>query len=149
MRSKATAELTIECDELWSFVQKKDNKQWIWIALDVQTRQVIAFHVGRRDKEAAKQLWQKIPQVYQQNADFYSDLYDSYVGVIPKTQHFRVIKQSGLTNHIERFNNTLRHRVSRLVRDSLAFSKTVENHINAIAYFICDYNLTINLALHV
>jgi insertion element IS1 protein InsB len=108
------------------------------------TRQVIAFHVGRRDKEAAQQLWQKIPQLYQQHADFYTDLYESYVDVIPKTQHHRVIKQSGLTNHIERFNNTLRQRVSRLVRDSLAFSKNIENHVNAIAYFICQYNLTKN-----
>jgi IS1 family transposase len=142
--------LEIEADEMWSFVQKKDNKQWIWIALDVQTRQVIAFHVGSRDKEAARQLWQKIPPVYQQHADFYTDLYESYVDVIPKAQHRRVIKQSGLTNHIERFNNTLRQRVSRLVRDSLAFSKKIENHINAIAYFICHYNLTQNeSALHV
>ncbi|MDQ7031056.1 MAG: hypothetical protein Q9O62_15430 [Ardenticatenia bacterium] len=23
----------LELDELWSFVQKKDNKRWIWIAL--------------------------------------------------------------------------------------------------------------------
>lgn len=125
--------LAVEMDEMWSFVQNKDNKQWIWIALDVETRQVIAFYVGSRDREAAKQLWQKIPQNYQQQADFYTDLYESYVDVIPEKQHHRVIKQSGLTNHIERFNNTLRQRVSRLVRDSLAFSKNLENHINAIA----------------
>ncbi|MGZ8237947.1 MAG: hypothetical protein ACXWTY_08770 [Methylobacter sp.] len=30
---------------MWSFVGNKDNKQWIWIALDVGTRQVIVFHV--------------------------------------------------------------------------------------------------------
>jgi IS1 family transposase len=43
---------------------------------------------------------------------------------------------------IERFNNTLRQRVSRLVRSTLAFSKKVENHIGAIRYFISHYNLT-------
>ena len=46
------------------------------------------------------------------------------------------------TNHIERFNNTLRQRVSRLVRSALSFSKTLANHIGAIKYFICHYNLT-------
>jgi transposase-like protein len=46
------------------------------------------------------------------------------------------------TNHIERFNNTLRQRDSRLVRSTLAFSKKVDNHIGAIRYFICHYNLT-------
>jgi insertion element IS1 protein InsB len=43
--------------------------------------------------------------------------------------------------HIERFNNTLRQRVSRLVRETLSFSKTLANHIGAIKYFICHYNL--------
>jgi IS1 family transposase len=51
------------------------------------------------------------------------------------------------TNHIERFNNTLRQRVSRLVRDTLAFSKKLANHIGAIKYFICHYNLTKAAAL--
>lgn len=29
-----------------------------------------------------------------------------------------------------------------LVRPTLSFSKTLENHIGAIRYFICHYNLT-------
>jgi len=43
---------------------------------------------------------------------------------------------------MERFNNTLRQRVSRLVRSAWSFSKTLANHIGAIKYFICHYNLT-------
>jgi IS1 family transposase len=46
------------------------------------------------------------------------------------------------TNHVERFNNTLRQRVSRLVRETLSFSKKLANHIGAIKYFICHYSLT-------
>ncbi len=53
-----------------------------------------------------------------------------------------VIKLARKTNHIERFNNTLRQRVSRLVREALAFSKKLVNHIGAIKLFICHYNLT-------
>jgi insertion element IS1 protein InsB len=45
------------------------------------------------------------------------------------------------TNHIERFNNTLRQRVARLVRDALSFSKKLANHIGAIKLFSCHYNL--------
>ena len=40
--------LEVEADELASFVQKKSNKQWVWIAMDAKTRQIIAFHVGDR-----------------------------------------------------------------------------------------------------
>jgi insertion element IS1 protein InsB len=46
------------------------------------------------------------------------------------------------TNHIERFTNALPQRVSRLVRDTRAFSKKLANHIGAINYCICHDNLT-------
>jgi hypothetical protein len=59
---------------------------------------------------------------------------------LPLFRHQRVGKDSGLTNHIERFNNTLRQRISRLVRKTLSFSKKLENHIGAIWYFIHHYN---------
>jgi insertion element IS1 protein InsB len=36
--------LEVEADEMASFVPKKANKQWIWIAMDATTRQVMAFH---------------------------------------------------------------------------------------------------------
>jgi IS1 family transposase len=48
--------------------------------------------------------------------------------VIPAAQHNAISKLARKTNHIERFNNTLRQRVSRLVRDALSFSKKLANH---------------------
>jgi insertion element IS1 protein InsB len=125
-----------------SFVQKKANKQRIWIAMDATTRQVIAFHVGDRSRRSAKRLWAKIPETYRRHATFYTDQYVVYEGVIPAAQHRAISTLARKTNHIERFNNTLRQRVSRLVREALSFSKTLANHIGAIKLFICHYNLT-------
>jgi insertion element IS1 protein InsB len=133
--------LEVEADEMASFVQQKANKQWIWIAMDAKTRQVIAFHVGNRSRKSAKRLWAKIPLAYRQHATFYTDQYVVYEGVIPAAQHRAISKLARKTNHIERFNNTLRQRVSRLVRETLSFSKKLSNHIGAIKYFICYYNL--------
>jgi insertion element IS1 protein InsB len=141
--------LEVEADEMWSFVKQKANKQWVWIAMDKQTRQIIAFHVGDRSYTSAKQLWANLPAVYREQATFYTDQYAVYTGVIPAAQHKAITKQARKTNHIERFNNTLRQRVSRLVRDTLAFSKKLANHIGAIKYFICHYNLTRAAALPV
>ena len=62
-------------------------------------------------------------------------------GVIPAERHKAITKKARKANHIERFKNTLRQRLSRLVRDTLSFSKKVENHIGAIKFFICHYNL--------
>jgi insertion element IS1 protein InsB len=53
------------------------------------------------------------------------------------------------TNHIERFNCTLRQRVSRLVRSALSFSKKLDHHIGAIKFFLCHYNLEVTAALPV
>jgi insertion element IS1 protein InsB len=64
--------LEVEADEMASFVQKKANKQWIWIAIDAQSRQMIAFYVGDRSRRSAKRLWAKIPEVYRQHATFYT-----------------------------------------------------------------------------
>jgi len=52
-------------------------------------------------------------------------------------------KETGKPSDIERFNNTLRQRVSRLLRKTLSFSKSLENHIGAIWYFIHDYNASL------
>src|SRR5689334_19479085 len=35
--------LEAEADELWSFVDKKADKQWLWLALDVRSHQVLLF----------------------------------------------------------------------------------------------------------
>ena len=134
--------LEVEADEMSSFVQKKANKQWIWLAMDTTTRQIIAFHIGDRSRTSARRLWAKVPEVYRQQAMFYTDQYVVYEGVIPAAQHKAITKLARRTNHVERFNNTLRQRVSRLVRGTLSFSKKLANHIGAIKYFICHYNLT-------
>lgn len=132
--------LKAEVDELWSFVGTRSNKQWLWLAFDSESRQVIAFFVGDRSRESARQLWRRIPRSYREQATFYSDDWEAYKGVIPEAQHQVCGKESGLTSGIERFNCTLRQRISRLVRKALSFSKKMANHIGAIKYFICDYN---------
>ena len=139
--------LEAELDELWSFVGKKANRYWVWIAMDASTRQVIAFHVGDRSQDSAEQLWANIPAVYREQAIFYTDQYTVSKGVIPPAQHRAITKLARKTNHVERFNCTLRQRVSRRVRATLSFSKNLANHIGAIKYFICDYNLTKGAAL--
>lgn len=133
-------QLILECDELWSFVGRKDHQQWLWIALEKLTRKVVAAVVGDRSRTSAQKLWNRIPVEYQKKAIFYTDFWEPYVDVIPKNLHRAVGKETGKTAHIERFNNTLRQRVSRLVRKSLSFSKKLMNHVAAIFKFLHHYN---------
>jgi len=145
VRPKKRGRLTIQCDELWSFVDNKGNKQWVWLALDVETREIVGVYIGARDEAAARKLWESLPAVYRQCAVAYTDFWAAYGAVLPSKRHRAVGKETGLTSYIERFNNTLRQRVSRLVRKTLSFSKSLENHIGAIWYFIHHYNASLPL----
>lgn len=132
--------LTIQCDEMWSFVANKKNKQWVWLALDTTTQEIVGVYVGARSLQGAEGLWQSLPSIYRQCAVCYTDFWSAYEQIFPASRHKAVSKKSGKTNFIERFNCTLRQRVSRLVRETLSFSKKLENHIGAIWYFIHHYN---------
>lgn len=60
----------LELDELWSFVFKKANKVWIWIALCRKTRQVVVRAVGDRSKETCLELWNNVPDEYRKGHCF-------------------------------------------------------------------------------
>jgi len=49
---KAKGKLTVQMDELWSFVDNKGNKQWVWLAIDADTREVIGCYIGGKRSHA-------------------------------------------------------------------------------------------------
>jgi len=87
-------------------------------------------------------LWESIPAAFRAQALFCTDFWEAYNAVIPDAQHHGGGKDVGFVNHLERFNGTLRQRCSGLVRLTLSFSKSIDNHVGAIKYFICHYNKT-------
>lgn len=137
---KQKGKLIIECDELWSFVSSKKHVYYVWLAVDALTKEIVGCYIGDRTRESANKLWNSIPEIYRQCAVVYTDFWQAYEKVIPNKRHRAVGKETGLTNHVERLNNTFRQRISRLARKSLSFSKKLENHVGAIWYFIHDYN---------
>lgn len=141
--SKKKGRLTIQCDEMWSFVGSKGNKQWIWLAIDQDSKEIVGVYIGSRDLSGAEGLWKSLPPVYRQCAVCYTDFWSAYETIFPTKRHKAVGKETGKTSHIERFNCTMRQRISRLVRKTLSFSKKLENHIGAIWNFIHHYNLEI------
>src|SRR5215216_6867799 len=141
----ASATLALELDELWSFVRKRANKRWIWIALCRATRQVVAYVVGDRSRATCEKLWQQIPAVYR-SAHCYSDFWEAYQLVIPAEQHTAAGKETRFTAHVERWNNTLRQRVGRFVRKSLSFSKSDTMHELCLRLFLHDYNKSLALS---
>lgn len=133
--------LCLEADEMWSFVERKSNKQWIWLVLERRTGQIVVLHIGDRSQTSAAALWAKLPPEIRANALVLTDNWEAYALAIPPEQHVGCSKQSGQTSIIEGFNCRLRQRVSRLVRKTTSFSKNEANHLGAIKYFLSHSNL--------
>ena len=137
----AQASDVLELDEMWSFVLKKQNKRWLWTAICRRTRQIVAYVIGDRSEATCRQLWQSIPAGYK-HCRTYSDFWEAYRNVFPAETHQSLGKECGQTNHMERWNNTLRQWNARYTRKTLSFSKKDFYHDLVTRIFIVRYNLT-------
>lgn len=59
-----------ELDEQWSFVGNKENQQWLWLVFHSATRQVLAMHIGKRNKASAEALLAKLPEDLKKKPSF-------------------------------------------------------------------------------
>ena len=137
--TEPTGSPTLELDELWSFVHSKREPAWVWVALDRDTRQVVAATLGDRSQESCQFLWGQIPPAWQA-ATCYSDFWEAYRVVVPAGQHRAVGKETAQTAHIDRFNNTPRQRLGQFVRKTLSFSKCDLMHDARLQLFLHRYN---------
>ena len=120
------------------------NKRWVWIALCRRTRQVVSYFIGDRSEKSCWRLWSWIPRAYH-HCQTYSDFWETYqtvFGTLGKAHH-SVGKESGETAHVKRWNNTLRQRLSRFVRQTLSFSKFDMYHEITLRVYLHDYNLSL------
>jgi len=108
---------------MWSFVFSKANRRWLWLALDHQTRVVLAYTFGKRKDEVFR-TFQKLLKPFSITM-FYTDDWGSYSRNLSADSH--IISKKN-TQAIERKNLTLRTHVKRLCRKTICFSKSVEMH---------------------
>jgi insertion element IS1 protein InsB len=57
---------------MWSYVGGRRDVWWIWVALDAETRQVVAMVAGDRSEDTARRLWETLPDEYRSGATVYS-----------------------------------------------------------------------------
>jgi insertion element IS1 protein InsB len=134
----------LELDGLWSFVGSKAEQRWLWLALCRRTRQVVAFYLGDRSERSENSvigLWLALPDDYRPLPSF-SNRWEAYRHVFDLRKHQLVEKNTGATTHVERWFNTLRQRLGRFTRKTLAFSKRDELHAGLLHLFIYHYNLS-------
>jgi IS1 family transposase len=140
----ARADDVLELDEVCGYVGKRANKVWTWTALCRRTRQVVAYVNGDRSEATCRVLWGRIPEAYR-NCRTFSDFWKAYASVFSEESHQSVGKDTGETAHMERWNNTLRQRVGRMVRKTLSFSKCATWHDGMIHWFVVTYNSSLSV----
>ena len=124
-----------EVDELRSFVFRSKDKVWVWIAMNRETREIVASACGDRSENTCRILWDRVPSAYKETIVF-SDYWGVYRAVIPSEQQRPVGKETGETAHIERWNNTLREQLARFLRETFSFSKCIKMHEMFLKLFI-------------
>ena len=135
----------LELDEMWTFVGRKKRKVWLWLAVERHRRRVVAWVLGDRSAATARRLWAQLPAYWRgPRCWYFTDLWESYVGVLPRWQHRRSPKGSGGTSIVEAINCSLRQRCGVLVRKSCSFSKSLVMHTARIKIVIDNYNITLN-----
>ncbi len=127
------------------FVLKKRNKRWLWTVMCRRTRQIISFAIGDRSERTCQRVWKRVPEEYR-GCVSYSDFWEAYQKVLPDETHRPVGKDSGQTNHMERWYCTLRQHQARYVRKTLSFSKKDTFHHMVTKWYIVDHNLAIKNA---
>lgn len=108
-----------ELDEMRTYVGRKKNPIWVIMAVSRTTRQIVDMQVGYRTKRTLKIVTDKL--LLLEPRSVYTDGLKEYRYLMPS--HIHRVKAYG-TNHIERFNLTLRTHLARLTRRSICFSKS-------------------------
>ena len=161
----------LELDETWSFVRKKQKNlqagdpaeygdTYLWLAIEVHTKLIVSYLVGKRDGESAMMFLDDIrrrvinrPQITTDAFAPYADAVYAAFGsdgvdyVMQNKQAGEYTTQLGnpdldqvTTNHVERFNLTVRTQLRRHTRRTNAHSQKLDHHRAAIALLIAHYN---------
>ena len=129
-----------EMDEMWSFVQKKEQQRWLWHAIDHQSGSVLAYVLGTHTDTVFLQLKQLLAPCG--ISRFSTDDWGTYQRHLNPEPH-EIGKAN--TQKIERKHLTLRTRIKRLARKTLCFSKSVRMHDMVIGLFVNRYEFGLQI----
>ena len=110
-----------DLDELQTFVGNKQNKLWIWTAVNHFQAGILAWVIGDRSAKTFQPLWLTLKCF---RCFFYvTDGWSVYPMFIEDGDH--IVSKTYMTR-IEGENTRLRHYLARLHRKTLCYSKSVE-----------------------
>ena len=107
-------------DEFYSFVGEKDKKVWIFYAYAPETKEILAYTMGKRTTRQVRFLMLKIKHLHIKIDCWCTDSFKGFINVPHRFNHL-IGKE--YTKPIEGRNTCLRARMARFQRRSTKFSK--------------------------
>ena len=115
-----------------SFFFRSKDKVWLWVAMNRETREIVASGYGDRTENTCRILWDRVPSACKE-AIVFSDYWSAYRAVIPSEQQRPVGKETEETAHIERWNNTLRKQLACFENSS--YTDIIPNYCRLLARY--------------
>ena len=130
MPKPTTKIVTLELDEMWHYIGKKEKKLWIWKAYCRETKELVAFECGDRDFASLVRLVSKL-RGYKIKI-ICTDYFRPYRKLIP--EHM-LIQSKAETVSIERNNGRQRHWLAPFRRRSIVVTKSLKVLESTLALF--------------
>ena len=113
----------IEIDEMYSFVNSKGKKVWIFYAYAPETKEILAVTMGKRSRKQLKNLMVQLKCLHIKVGFYCTDAFEGFKKLFPEGNHL-IGKQ--FTKNIEGINTLLRSKIARLDRRTTKFSKKLK-----------------------
>ena len=127
----------IQIDELYSFVNEKGKKVWIFYAYAPQTKEILAMTMGKRSRKQLRSLMLQIKHLKIEVGFYCTDAFKGFKTLLPYFQHL-IGKQ--FTKDIEGVNTSIRSKIARLHRRTTKFSKKLIYQWFLLKIFIHYFN---------
>lgn len=148
----------IEADEMMTYVKNKENKKWVYVSLDRDSRLIINFHIGNRDETDSRIFIADLSRRLADKVTLNTDCLISYVAAVKKNPYGRIYSDiknifllrslpenyhnSGraVSNRIETQNGQSRMHVSKLSRKTKCAAKSDESLRQHLTLYFFYYN---------
>ena len=124
-------------DEFYTFVGHKGKKVWLFYAYAPETKEILAFTMGKRNTQQVRYLMLKIKHLRIKIDTYCTDAFEGFKKVLKRYEHL-IGKQH--TQAIEGRNTCLRARIARFQRRSTKFSKKLKYQWWLFTIFVHSLN---------
>jgi len=120
-----------ERDEMGSDVGDQGHQRWWWHAIDPRSGTILAYVLGTHTDTVFVKLKQLLAPCGMTR--FYTEDWGTYQRILLPQQH-TIGKKN--TQKIERKHLTLSTRITRLIRKTIGFSKSIRMHDSVMGLFV-------------